>query len=151
MEAETGRLRATGLQAERALESREKAHHQRVKELEGQVTSDTPTPYRRCPGAAGHNARNSWMRQRHSVIMIEDGYGWALTSGGGDWLVNWLVGVDGWLTGWLTVCACVSVVCMTVFYVFFCMCLYQRVCVHACVSVHMRVCVCVCVCACVCV
>ena len=62
MEAETGRLRATGLQAERALESREKAHHQRVKELEGQVTSDAPTPYRRCPGAAGHNARNSWMK-----------------------------------------------------------------------------------------
>ena len=44
MEAETGRLRAAGLQAERALESREKAHRQRVKGLEGQVASPTPPP-----------------------------------------------------------------------------------------------------------
>ena len=53
MEVQTGRLRLSGLQAETALESREKAHHQMVKGLEGQVTSDTPTPYRRWPGTAG--------------------------------------------------------------------------------------------------
>ena len=58
-------LRATGLQAERTMESREKALRQRVKGLEAKVTSDIPTPYRRCPGAAGHNARNCWMSQRH--------------------------------------------------------------------------------------
>ncbi|KAJ3599859.1 hypothetical protein NHX12_033813, partial [Muraenolepis orangiensis] len=37
MDVETGRLRAAQLQAERGLESRERAHRQRVKGLEGQV------------------------------------------------------------------------------------------------------------------
>ncbi|KAK0137901.1 Zinc finger BED domain-containing protein 1 [Merluccius polli] len=41
MEVETGRLRAAQHQAELALESRERAHRQRVKGLEGQVGSET--------------------------------------------------------------------------------------------------------------